>query len=46
MSFSIDEFERVKVTTWEGVRNHEAKKYALSLLVAESELRLRDWTGS
>ncbi|KAK4701960.1 hypothetical protein P7C70_g4266, partial [Phenoliferia sp. Uapishka_3] len=26
VSFSIDEFERVGVTTWEGVRSHEAKK--------------------
>lgn len=26
VAFSIDHFEKCKVTSWEGVRNHEAKK--------------------
>ncbi|GAA5851276.1 hypothetical protein JCM3766R1_006049 [Sporobolomyces carnicolor] len=30
VKFSIDDLERVKVSSWEGVRNHEAKKYLKS----------------
>ncbi|GAA5945291.1 hypothetical protein JCM3775_007425 [Rhodotorula graminis] len=30
VKFSIDDLERNKTTTWEGVRNHEAKKYLKS----------------
>ncbi|GAA5866692.1 hypothetical protein JCM1840_002431 [Sporobolomyces johnsonii] len=30
VKFSIDDFEESKVTSWEGVRNHEAKKFLKS----------------
>ncbi|GAA5935321.1 hypothetical protein JCM1841_006706 [Sporobolomyces salmonicolor] len=30
VKFSIDDFEKCKVTSWEGVRNHEAKKFLKS----------------
>ncbi|KAL5487596.1 hypothetical protein ACEPAI_5704 [Sanghuangporus weigelae] len=38
VKFSIDDFESVKTTPWEGVRNHEAKKLMQSMKVGDQVL--------
>ncbi|KAH8118754.1 PUA-like domain-containing protein [Phellopilus nigrolimitatus] len=38
VKFSVDDFEAVKTTSWEGVRNHEAKKLMQSMKVGDQVL--------
>ena len=33
--FSVDDFEAVKTTAWEGVRNHQAKNYMKSMKLGD-----------
>lgn len=33
--FSVDDFERVGTTAWEGVRNHEAKNLMMQMRVGD-----------
>ncbi|KAI0309050.1 component of IIS longevity pathway SMK-1-domain-containing protein, partial [Amylostereum chailletii] len=38
VKFSVDDFESVKTTQWEGVRNHEAKNHMKSMSVGDKVL--------
>lgn len=33
--FSVDDFEKVGITSWEGVRNHEAKNLMMQMRVGD-----------
>lgn len=33
--FSVDDFERVGTTAWEGVRNHEAKNLMMQMRIGD-----------
>jgi protein phosphatase-4 regulatory subunit 3 len=40
LQFSVDDFERVGTTPWEGVRNHEAKNLMMQMRIGD---RVGDW---
>ena len=39
--FSVDDFEKMKTTAWEGVRNHEAKNLMKEMQIGDQVRRVR-----